>query len=402
MFGDFFLIEKEGAGPVRGERLAFGETNGRNEAWLRDTLLRHPELIPVGDIDPAYGPLTPLCAELQVGAGVGRLDAAFINPFGRLTLVECKLWRNPQARREVVAQVLDYARAISRWSYSDLQRQVANATGRAGNVPYELAKTRHSDLVEHDFVDAAAAAMRAGRFLLLIAGDGIREDVGAMAELINNNAAMGFSFGMVEVALYGFADGALAIQPRAIAKTRLIEKTVVVLRDAGGGAVSADLERSSEDAAAVRSPLGEGEKQAEYREWYKPILNMKFDDPDQEPPKLYWPNNVRVQLPWPNVWITASNLGSRELCGVWLVEGGREKALSPTLEKMRAELKLQLPEGSFDQNETKGVVFGCERLWSSFTSEDEKKAWIAETLNAFVNVFRPLLKDLKGLSGSAG
>lgn len=395
MFGDFFLIERDGAAPTRGERLAFGETNGRNEAWLRDTLLQHPELIPVGDIDPAYGPLTPLCAELHLGVGVGRLDAAFINAYGRLTLVECKLWRNPQARREVVAQVLDYARAISRWSYSDLQRQVAHATGRTGNVPYELAKAQHPELIEHDFVDATAAAMRAGRFLLLIAGDGIREDVGAMAELINNNAAMGFSFGMVEVALYGFADGALAIQPRAIAKTRLIEKTVVLMRDQAGSTVAADLERSSEDAASVRSPLGEGEKQAEYREWYKPILNMKFDDPDQEPPKLYWPNNVRVHLPWPNVWITASSIASEQKCGVWLVEGGREKTLSPVLEDMRAELTPQLPDGSYAQDENKGVVFGFERPWSSFGSEDEKKAWIAEALNAFVNVFRPVLKELK-------
>ena len=103
MFGDFFLVEREGAEPVRGERLAFGDTNGRNEAWLRDTLFAHPELLPVNAIDPAYGPLTPLCTELRTAAGP--LDIAFINPFGRLTLVECKLWRNPQSRREVVAQV---------------------------------------------------------------------------------------------------------------------------------------------------------------------------------------------------------------------------------------------------------------------------------------------------------
>lgn len=399
MFGDFFLIEKEGAPPMRGERLAFGETNGRNEAWLRDTLLGHPELIPVGDIDPAYGPLTPLCRELQVGTGVGRLDAAFINPFGRLTLVECKLWRNPQARREVVAQVLDYARAISRWSYSDLQRQVANAAGRTGNVPYELVKAQHPNLIEHDFVDATAAAMRAGRFLLLIAGDGIREDVGAMAELINNNAAMGFSFGMVEVALYGFADGALAIQPRAIAKTRLLEKTVVVLRDQDGASLAADADALPDTTkpSQARSPLGEGERQAEYREWFKPILEMTFDDPDQEPPKLYWPNNVRAPLPWPNVWLLASTLSKGEKCGVWLVEGGplAEKTLNPLLEDMREEILPLLPEGSFARQEKHGISFGRERAWSSFADEDEKKAWIAATLNAFVNVFRPLLKQLR-------
>ena len=84
-------------------------------------------------------------------------------------------------------------------SYSDLQRQVAIATGLQGNATYDLVKSTHSDLIESDFADATAAALRSGRFLLLIAGDGIREDVGAMAELINSNAALGFSFGLVEV-----------------------------------------------------------------------------------------------------------------------------------------------------------------------------------------------------------
>lgn len=399
MFGEFFLVEREGADPVRGERLAFGMTNGRNEAWLRDTLFDHPELLPLKDIDPAYGPLTPLCTELRTEAGP--LDIAFINRFGRLTLVECKLWRNPQARREVVAQVLHYAQAISRWSYSDLQRQVSMATGLTGNTPYELVKASQLDLVEHEFVDATAAALRSGKFLLLIAGDGIREDVGGMAELINNNAAMGFSFGLIEVALYGFDDGALAIQPRVVAKTRIIEKTVVVLRDTAGASVAVDLEIAPPDTPATpsaRQGLGEGEKQAEYREWYRPITEMVFDDPDQEPPRLYWPNNVRVQLPWPKVWLLGASLLTGRKCGVWLVEGGNEDALLPLLLPMRDELLSQLPEGSSVYFAQTGR-FGCERPWASFSDEDEKKAWIAETLNGFVNVFRPVLKDLANRTG---
>ena len=395
MFGDFFLVEREGAEPVRGERLAFGETNGRNEAWLRDTLFDHPDLLPVKDIDPAYGPLTPLCTELRTEAGP--LDIAFINPFGRLTLVECKLWRNPQARREVVAQVLDYARAISRWSYSDLQRQVSAASGRTGNAPYELVKAGHPDLVEHEFVDAAAAALRSGRFLLLIAGDGIREDVGALSELINNNAAMGFSFGLVEVALYGFGDGSLAIQPRAIAKTRIIEKTVVVLRDADGSPVASDLDiplPGGPSPLSNRPALGEGEKQAEYREWYQPIVEMTFDDPDQSPPKLYWPNNVRAQLPWPKTWLLAASVSSGKKCFVWLVEGGQDNSLWPLLGEQSDEILSELPPGSFTRQGEGGGLFGIERSWSSFANEDEKKAWIAGTLNSFSNVFRPRLKQL--------
>src|SRR5262245_37196843 len=149
VFGDVFLPERDGATPVRGERLAFGDTAGRNEAWLRDTLFAHPDLLPLRDIDPSFGPLVPLCTELRTE--VGPLDIAFINRFGRLTLVECKLWRNPEARRKVVAQTLDYARAISRWTYSDLQRQVAAASGRHGNVPFENTRARDPTLSEQQF-----------------------------------------------------------------------------------------------------------------------------------------------------------------------------------------------------------------------------------------------------------
>ena len=63
MFGDVFLLERDGSAAVRAERLAFGETAGRNEAWLRDTLFAYPELLPLRDIDPSFGPLTPLCTE---------------------------------------------------------------------------------------------------------------------------------------------------------------------------------------------------------------------------------------------------------------------------------------------------------------------------------------------------
>jgi len=62
---------------------------------------------------------------------------------------------------------------------------------------------------------------------------------------------------------------------------------------------------------------------------------------------------------------------------------------------LREEILPQLPEGSFARSEKHGIVFGRERPWTSFANEDEKKAWIAETLNAFVNVFRPMLRELK-------
>jgi hypothetical protein len=69
MYGDFFLFEREGAPIRRAQRLAFGETSGRDETWLRDTLLANPEVLPVRDVDPSFGPLIPLCRELRTEAG---------------------------------------------------------------------------------------------------------------------------------------------------------------------------------------------------------------------------------------------------------------------------------------------------------------------------------------------
>lgn len=396
MYGDFLLFERDDEPATRAERLAFGDTSGRGERWLRDILFAHPELLPVRDIDPAYGPLIPLCKELRTAAGV--LDIAYVNPHGRLTLVECKLWRNPEARRKVVAQVLDYARAISKWSFSDLQRQVSAATGQKGNVPFELARASDPKLTEHRFVDDTSASIRSGRFLLVIAGDGIREDVAGLTDLINRNAASGFSFGLVEVGLYGLEGGGLLVQPRTVAKTINIERTFFILRDGNGEALelAADevpLEKVSPEAP---NPLNESPRQAEYRAWWLPVMQMRFDDPDQDSPKLYWPNHVRVAMPAPKTWLTAYRSGgdSGDIGVFTAGSGDVYLALMKKLEPRRDEILLELPQGSeFKKVYRDDVECFCTiRAAREFSGADAQREWVRQTLNSYVNVLRPRIK----------
>jgi hypothetical protein len=92
-------------------------------------------------------------------------------------IVEAKLWRNPEARRKVIGQILDYAKELSRWDYQDLQREISRATGRKGNVLYDLVKDQHPTITEAEFVDDVTRTLAKGRYLLLILGDGIREGV---------------------------------------------------------------------------------------------------------------------------------------------------------------------------------------------------------------------------------
>lgn len=126
-----------GGAPQVVRRVPEGEA--RREAVLRDLIADHPALLPVHDIDPSYGRVITITTELSI-PGVGFVDVVLMDEYGRLIVVECKLWRNPQARREVVGQILDYARELSRFSYEDFQRQVSIATKRYGNVLYALAQ----------------------------------------------------------------------------------------------------------------------------------------------------------------------------------------------------------------------------------------------------------------------
>src|SRR5437762_3440623 len=97
-----------------------------DEGWLQRHLDEDPGLLPIDDISSAWGPLVSLGRELPLA--VGFVDYMFVSPAGELTMVEAKLWRNPQARRAVIGQILDYASALSAMSYEDLERMVIEAS----------------------------------------------------------------------------------------------------------------------------------------------------------------------------------------------------------------------------------------------------------------------------------
>ena len=94
-----------------------GSSADYDEAWLQQLLFRHPEALPIEEIDRAYSGAVPVCTELSTPARP--IDALYATPQGRLLVSETKLWCNPEARRTVVGQVPDYAKELSRWTYED-------------------------------------------------------------------------------------------------------------------------------------------------------------------------------------------------------------------------------------------------------------------------------------------
>lgn len=208
-----------------------------SEDWLQRQLDENPGLVPIDDISSAWGPLVSLGREIPLP--VGFTDNLFVSPAGEVTVVEAKLWRNPEARRKVIGQILDYAAALAAMSYEEVEQAVIAARPQDPRPIWH----RVRDAVNVDgldaepaFIDTLSRNLREGRFLLLIVGDGIRSDLESMAELLGAHPNLGFHLELVEMRLYRLpTDNTLLVVPSIVGRTTEVRRaTVSVTRDDRG------------------------------------------------------------------------------------------------------------------------------------------------------------------------
>jgi hypothetical protein len=127
------------------------------ESWFRDAIFDNPELVidvcrEAGLVDESES-WYAWAREFNLDAGP--VDVLLLSSRGRIGIVETKLSFNPERRREVVAQVCDYALALQEKSYEELpEKPIINNT----ELP-----------TENDIRESLAL----GNFLLIIAGDQI-------------------------------------------------------------------------------------------------------------------------------------------------------------------------------------------------------------------------------------
>jgi hypothetical protein len=376
----------------------------RREDVLRDLLFAHPDMLPVREIDPAIGRLVPIAKELVI-PGVGRIDALLADDRGRLLVVECKLWRNPEARREVVGQILDYAQALAGFSYEALQRQISAATRRAGNVLYDLVREAGCVLDEARFVDRVSRDLKSGRFLLLIVGDGIAEGTQRIGEYLRRSGGLAFDFGMIEMAQYRFADPATGtersiVQPRLIARTVLIERSVI--RNEAEGIVIAEAQEETAELAPSRTGgvRIDGEAQQQWRDFVERFLaRLKLDDPGQSPPRAAGLNWMRLPLPGP-VHVTLWRSKPDGVVGAFASFRGSEGALvygrliadREAIDRELSEDGLPTPEWK-QERDTASIAVSWPSAWPwSEAEENRQMELMAKAANRFVNSLRPRLE----------
>jgi hypothetical protein len=161
-----------------------------------------------------------------------------------------------------------------------------------------------------------------------------------------------------------------------------------------GRVESTDAGRESSDEGSPVEGLSEQRlgKRAVHRQWWQPVVDVKFDDAEQEQPKLYWSNNVRTPLPWPGTWLTGwRNVSEDGVCGVALSGTKSDvEAFWRTIRPEARQIEAALPKGSTVDRGRFGIR--TTKPNKEFRTDDEKRAWIKANLNQFVNVLRPRMK----------
>ena len=252
-----FLINRDGSG----ERLQPVEKREPmyDEAWLQELLRKHPDILPTAEMELVFYPLIPIGREVVTETGA--IDNLFISHRGYLVLVETKLWRNPEAKREVVAQAIDYGSSVSKWNYSRL-----NEVARAYTRRYEDSELDLLDWVErqygpveggrHFFEETVAKNLRLGRFLTLIVGDRIRQSLVEMLNYVNRYPHLATDVALVELRCYRWKqeqDWPLLVIPSIVARTEVVERSIIQVTVQQEGMYQVDVrQEGTEDRTGVR------------------------------------------------------------------------------------------------------------------------------------------------------
>jgi len=135
-----------------------------------------------------------------------------------------------------VAQVLDYATSIVQMSYERFEKAALSGISSPLQNPNALYEALpEGDKLSHAaFVDAVNHNLRRGRVLLLVVGDGIRREAETLLDGLHAYARFGFTLALVELGVFRMPEqDSHLIRPRTLAKTEIIQRTVVEIAGTG-------------------------------------------------------------------------------------------------------------------------------------------------------------------------
>lgn len=193
----------------------------QTEDALQELIAAHPELLAWEQMRPGE-PMRWLLIGREIGIaeelGTGdrwAVDLLFIDQDAVPTLVEVKRGANPQVRREVVGQMLEYAANASRtWTVDKLRKAFENS-----DRPNALGDLLDEGETDDGFWEQVATNLAARRLRLLFVADDVPDELTRIVEFLNGVTASHLEVLAVEIKKYDGETGLRTLVPRVVGRT---------------------------------------------------------------------------------------------------------------------------------------------------------------------------------------
>jgi len=163
------------------EPFEFGGPDG--ETKLRTLLEKSPELLSTEGGKPV------LFFKASVLIDSNEVDLLGVDADGTIVIVECKLEANREARRMVVGQILEYAGQLRGRSYEEFEEMLTSGSDIS---LVDRARQHISDKAwsEADFRAAVEQGLKSGDFRLVIAINGMNDELKRIVEHLNERGGV--------------------------------------------------------------------------------------------------------------------------------------------------------------------------------------------------------------------
>ena len=165
-----------------------------DEADLQRVLTESPSLL------PGVGPAVAV-AEFPVDGG--SIDVVVVEPSGDVTLVECKLGRNPEVRRAVIGQTLSYGARTAKLTVDEFAERFGRRAGVSLHDRMRICVEAEAGL-EWDpaaFDAALEERLARGPLRLVVAVDTVNEELRDIVEFLNLRTTGGLELLALELEL---------------------------------------------------------------------------------------------------------------------------------------------------------------------------------------------------------
>ena len=154
------------------------------EADLQKLLFEKPEIIPIEDLSDADLAQIKLMLKEVSLPDAGSIDLIGIDIKGNICIIETKLAKNPEAKRQVIGQILEYAAYMHEKGFDWLDSAVKKQEGVSLSEFFEQQDYPNWD--KETFEQSIADNLASGTFKLFIVVDEINSDLQRIINYMRN------------------------------------------------------------------------------------------------------------------------------------------------------------------------------------------------------------------------